>query len=108
MLEKNIYSFIAGCKGLNMCTRSGIPKLQDLMPHDLRWSLCDNNRNKVNSKRNALESSSGSMEKYASMKLVPGAKKTGDCCIRSLHCSDFLYPYSFLVCFDQSSLRGLC
>ena len=97
MLEKNICSFIAGCKVLNMCTRSGVPKLQDLMPYDLRWSLYDNNRNKVNSKCYALESSPGSMEKLASMKLVPGAKKTGDRCIRSLHCSDFLYPYSFLV-----------
>ena len=36
---------------------SGAPNLQDLMPHDLRWSWCDHNRNKVYNKCNALESS---------------------------------------------------
>ena len=57
VLGKNIYSFIAGCKVLNMCIRSRVPKLQDIMPHDLRWSRYNNNGNKVNSKCNALESS---------------------------------------------------
>ena len=38
-------------------SRTGVPNLQDLMPDDLRWSLCNNNRNKVHNKCNALESS---------------------------------------------------
>ena len=36
---------------------SGVPELSDLMPDDLRWSGCNNNRNKVHNKCNALESS---------------------------------------------------
>ena len=35
----------------------GVPNLGDLMPNDLRWKRCTNNRNKVHSKCNALESS---------------------------------------------------
>ena len=31
------------------------PNLWDLMPHDLRWSWCNNNRNKVHNKCNALK-----------------------------------------------------
>ena len=34
----------------------GVPKLGDLMPNDLRWKRCTNNRTKVHSKCNALES----------------------------------------------------
>ena len=37
--------------------RAGVPKLWDLMPNELRWSWCNNNRNKVYNKCNALESS---------------------------------------------------
>ena len=36
---------------------SGVPNPQDLMPDDLRWSWCDNSRNKVHIQRTALESS---------------------------------------------------
>ena len=34
---------------LNQCslTNSGVPNLQDLIPDDLRWIWCNNNRNKV-------------------------------------------------------------
>ena len=35
----------------------GVLKLWDLMPNDLRWSWCNNNRNKVHNKCHALESS---------------------------------------------------
>ena len=35
---------------------SGAPNLQDLMPDDLQWSLCNNNRNKGHNKCNVLES----------------------------------------------------
>ena len=37
--------------------RAGVPSVQDLMPHDLRWSWFNNNRNKVPNKCNKLESS---------------------------------------------------
>ena len=33
----------------NPC-RAGVPNLQNLMPGDLRWSWCNNNRNKVHNK----------------------------------------------------------
>ena len=36
---------------------SRVPNLQDLMSEDVRWSRCNNNRNKVHNKRNRLESS---------------------------------------------------
>ena len=36
---------------------AGSPNLQDPMPDDLRWSWCNNNRNKVHNKSDALESS---------------------------------------------------
>ena len=35
----------------------GAPNVQDLMPDDLRWRWCSNNRNKMDNKYNALESS---------------------------------------------------
>ena len=65
-----------------------VPNLQNLMPNSLRWSWCNNNRNKVHSECNVFESSpnhshsSLSMEKLSSMKPVPGAKKVGDRCPR--------------------------
>ena len=66
----------------NPC-RAGVPNLQNLMPGDLRWSWCNNNRNKVHNKCNVFESSWNSYPplapgKLSSMKLVPGAKKIGD------------------------------
>ena len=70
------------------CSRAGVPNLWDLMPGDLRWSFCNNNRNKVHNKCNELESSTNhlsparSVENLSSMKLVLGAKKVGDCCSR--------------------------
>ena len=36
---------------------AGLLGPQDLIPDDLRWSWCDNNRNKVHRKGNAVESS---------------------------------------------------
>ena len=36
---------------------TGVSNLQDLVPDDLRWSWCNNNRNKAHNKCNALESS---------------------------------------------------
>ena len=40
-----------------LCSRKGVPNLQDLKPDDLRCSWCNNNGNKVHNKYNALESS---------------------------------------------------
>ena len=56
------------------------------MPDDLRWSWCNNSRNIVHSKCNALELFWNcplipkSVEKLSSTKPVTGAKKVGDCC----------------------------
>ena len=60
-----------------------VHKLQDIMSDNLRWSWYNNNRNKMHSNHNVLESSPNhppcpwSMEKLSSMKLVPSAKKVG-------------------------------
>ena len=66
-------------------SRSQVPDLWNLKPDDLRWSWCNNNRNKVHNTCNALEISpshplllSRLVEKLSSMKLIPGAKKVGD------------------------------
>ena len=48
---------MTSCVNLDKCLGPGIPSLQDLMPDDLSWSWCHNNRNKVHSKCNVLESS---------------------------------------------------
>jgi len=45
------------CHSLDFSVRPGVPSLWDLMPVDLRWSWYSNNRNKVHSKCNVLESS---------------------------------------------------
>ena len=60
-----------------LCSKAEVPNLQDVMP-DMR--------NKEHDKHNALESSQNhpppayphSVGKLSSMKLIPGAKKTGD------------------------------
>ena len=62
---------------------AGVPNLQDLTPDDLRQSRCNNSRNKVPSKCNALESSRNhQLPRYggrlSSAKAVPGAEKVGD------------------------------
>ena len=66
---------------------AGVPNLWDLTPDDLRWSSCNNNRNKGHNKCNALESSPKhpplqSVEKLSSTKLLPGAEKFGDHCCK--------------------------
>ena len=38
-------------------SKSGVPILWGLMPDDLRWTCCNNNRNKVHNECNVLESS---------------------------------------------------
>ena len=76
----------------------GVPSPSDLMPDSLRWRWCDNNRNKVHNKCNALEASWNhppplpwSVEKLYSTKLVPDAKKVGD------HCFDRSWMNMFWV-----------
>ena len=43
-------------------------------------------------------STSWSMEKWPPMKLVPGAKKVGDRCIRPQHCLVIKSPLAYIVC----------
>ena len=76
--------------------RSRVLNPWDLVPDDLRCSWCNNNKN---NNRNwvhywmyyAWIISKPSLPlpvcgKISSTKLVPGAKKVGDCCLRCLHC----------------------
>ena len=69
---------------LYLYCRAGVPNLWGLILDDLRWSWCNNNRNKMHNKCNAVESYQNHlthiwpMEKLSSMTLVPGAKKVGD------------------------------
>ena len=72
-------------KEMEFSSRAGVPKLQDLMPEDLRWSWCDNkNRNEVHNKCNALVSSQNypyplpGPWKNSFTKPVAGVKKAGD------------------------------
>ena len=41
----------------NIRPRTAVPNLWDLMPDDLSWSWCNNNRNKMHNTCNALEPS---------------------------------------------------
>ena len=65
---------------------TGVPSLWDLMPDDLRWSWCNNNRNKVHNKCNTFESSPNHplppVEKLFSVETVLGAKNVGDCAVK--------------------------
>ena len=76
---------------LSLPLNPGVPNFLELMPDDLRWSLCNNNRNEVHNKCKALESSwnhppAHPIEKLSSMKQVPGAQSVGDCCFKLLLC----------------------
>ena len=59
-------------------------------------SQCNNNRNKVHNKYNGLQSSwnhlphSRSVEKLSPTKLVPGAKKAGDCSFKPVNSCSFI------------------
>ena len=86
---------------------AGSPNLQDPMPDDLRWSWCNNNRNKVHNKSDALESPptphptpAQSMEKLFSTKPDPDVNRFGDHCSRkwSFCCGGKCFP--FLVSSD--------
>ena len=80
-----VFSFCHFVRGTRISSRPGVPKFQDLMPNDLRWSWCNNNRNKAHNKCNVLESSRNcsppshlwSGEELSSMKPAPGARKVG-------------------------------
>ena len=72
----------AGKTGL----RAGLANFWDVMPDGLRYSRCHNNRNRVHSKCDVLESSRNqlpplptlpSVEKLSSTKPVPGDQKIG-------------------------------
>ena len=74
----------------NLSNKSGVPNLWDLMPDDLRWSWCNNHRNKVHGKCNALESSWNHPslplvhEKTVFHEIGPGSEKAGDHCNKSV------------------------
>ena len=67
-----------------MYSKAGVSSLWDLMPDGLRWSLCNNDRNKVHNKCNVLGSSPNhppanlpeSVEKSSSMKRAHSWEKT--------------------------------
>ena len=73
-------------KWLQFNYKAGVPSLQDLMPDHLKCSWCNNTRNKVYNKCNALEvswnhpSPPWSMGNLSSIRQVPRAKKFGDLC----------------------------
>ena len=50
-----VNSFIGFHRSLSGFLRAGVPNLWTLMPNDLRWSLCNNNRNKGHNKCNMME-----------------------------------------------------
>ena len=92
-----------------LCSRSFITGVPNLW--DLRWSWCDNNRNKVHNKCNVLESSWNgyspspwSMEKLSSMKPVPGAKKIGDHCLISPNATLFNMRAIIYICLFEFKL----
>ena len=83
----------------NIKTRG--PQPWDLIPDDLRWNWCNNNRTKVHSTCNVLESSWNhhcphlplhpppSVEKLSPTKPAPGAKTFVDCWVQmKAHTSD--------------------
>ena len=58
MISQNVSSHRTLEETRNIFTpRAGVPNFQDLMPDDLRWNWCNNNRNKMHNKCNVLESS---------------------------------------------------
>ena len=82
VLKGSLYSFHT--RRIAWSSVSGVPNLWDLMPDELRWGWCNNNRSTVHNKCDAFESSPNhplypqAMGQLAFMKLVPGAKKVGD------------------------------
>ena len=83
--------YLSNCSSLclEISSQAGVPNLQSLMPHALRWSRCSNDRNKVHTKKEikcTIMCLSHSkiilphhyMEKLSPMKPVPHAKKIGD------------------------------
>ena len=75
-------------KSRKHCTGIKCTAFQDLMPDDLRWSWCNNKRNKLHNKYYAFESSWNHPPLPVHGKIVfhettPGAKKVGNCCGRN-------------------------
>ena len=71
---------------LHTYSKAGVPNFRDVMFGDLKWSWCNNNRNKVHNKYNALESSQnlpGPWKNYLPWSRFPGVKKVEDCFTRS-------------------------
>ena len=70
--------------------KAGVPNLRGLMPDDLRWSWCNNNRNRVHSQCNVVWIALKLTSLLQSMKnclpwnhfLVP-KRLGGDCCFKA-------------------------
>ena len=75
---------------------TGVPNLWDLVPDDLRWSWCNNNIKctvngmHLNHPETNLPHPTLSMEKLSSTKLLPGAKKAGDCSFKPVNSCSFI------------------
>ena len=80
-------------------SRAGFTNLHDLMPDNLRWSQCNNNRKEGHNKCNVLESYPlpQSVEQLSSTKQVPGGKKVGDCCSRVFSISVIVFSFIRLI-----------
>ena len=75
--------------------KSRVPSISDLVPNDLRWSWCSNNRNEVHNKYNVSKSSPNHpqiipwtwfVEKLSFTKPIPGARKVGGRCMILAQC----------------------
>ena len=82
------------------------PHLQDLMLHDVRWSWCNTNRNKVHSKCNAFESSPNHPLTPVHGKIV--FHETGSWCkmvgARSRNCRKLIRAEGLDCCLSPNTL----
>ena len=79
-------------------SRAEISNLWYLMPDDLRWNLCSNDRNKVHNKYNVLETFPnhpptlvhGKTVFHENMKTVSSAERLGTSALRARKCKQIL------------------
>ena len=83
---------------------SGVSNLRDLMPDDLRWSWCNDDRNKVHNKRSVLESSLNHPLTPPHGKIV--IHETGPWCQKGW--GPLVYTFVFIFKYHPHSLRSQC
>ena len=85
---------------------SGIPHLWDLVPDDMRWIWCNNNRNKIHNKCNALESSWNypSPNPWSVKKIV--FHETSPWCQKDWELLPFLEAWNQLNAISKSYMPG--